>query len=172
MEEKITRRVRRRSLYILLALAAVFTVYVFRLFQIQIVDGPAYAARRTASTRIELPLNATRGEILDRNLQPMVVNTTRYAGIFDYNYFPHGSSEEARAEQNRIITVLQKLLTAAEEDENSEKQNRYFRSASPYGYFPYIEKLPVRETTARRPSDYPTVPRDSAKSIFHNRKAP
>lgn len=118
MEEKITRRVRRRSLYILLALAAVFTVYVFRLFQIQIVDGPTYAARRTASTRIELPLNATRGEILDRNLQPMVVNTTRYAVIFDYNYFPHGSSEEARAEQNRIITVLQKLLTAAEESWN------------------------------------------------------
>lgn len=116
--EKELARGRRRALWIGLAVFAVLAVYTFRLFQIQIVDGPTYAQSSLSSYRTELPLTATRGEILDRNLKPIVVNTTRYAVIFDYNYFPRGTSEEALAAQNAEIDQLQQLLTEAGESWN------------------------------------------------------
>ena len=116
--EKEHRSGRLRTVGIALFVTAVLVVYVFRLFQIQIVDGPTYAQNNISSTQTELPLAATRGEILDRNLKPIVVNTTSYAVIFDYTYFPRNTSDEALAARNREIAALQQLLREAGETWN------------------------------------------------------
>ena len=109
---------RGRVVVLALLLCVFVAAYVIRLFQIQIVNGDEYAAEVYSGSRTKLPVAATRGEILDCNLTPLVVNTTSYTVTLDYNYFPHGSSEESLARQNEILKGLCDILTAAGEKWN------------------------------------------------------
>lgn len=109
---------RRRSAVVAVLLLIVFVLYGLRLFQIQIVEGAAYAAHSASNTKTNITIPATRGEILDRTMQPMVVNQTSYAVIIDYNYFPRGSSEEAHSRQNAVLWQLTQLLSQAGESWN------------------------------------------------------
>ncbi len=108
----------RRVLALLLIMTVVLGIFSVRLFQIQIVQGEEYAKLVTAGYRTSVSVAASRGEIVDRNQVPLVSNRTSYAVIFDYNYFPHGSSEEKRREQNDCLLALTELLTAQEEQWN------------------------------------------------------
>lgn len=108
----------RRVLALLLIMAVVLGIFSVRLFQIQIVQGEDYAKLVTAGYRTTVSVAASRGEIVDRNQVPLVSNRTSYAVVFDYNYFPHGSSEEKRREQNDCLLALTKLLTEQEEQWN------------------------------------------------------
>ena len=127
------RMSRRRVLVLIVLLAAVFSVFSLRLFQIQIVEGGDYAdiANRTTTSAISIP--ASRGEILDRYLRPMTVNRTTFSVIFDYAYFPRGTDENQRKLQNACILALAKLLDEAGEEWNdtlpiTEKQPYAFKS--------------------------------------------
>lgn len=108
----------RRVTALLLIMAVVLGIFSVRLFQIQIVQGEDYAKLVTAGYRTTVSVAASRGEIVDRNQVPLVSNRTSYAVIFDYNYFPHGSSEEKRREQNNCLLSLTKLLTEQKEQWN------------------------------------------------------
>lgn len=108
----------RRALALLLIMAVVLGIFTVRLFQIQIVQGEDYAKLVTAGYRTTVSVAASRGEIVDRNQVPLVSNRTSYAVIFDYNYFPHGSSEEKRQEQNDCLLALTELLIAQQESWN------------------------------------------------------
>ena len=113
---KQNNRKQSRRVAVLCVLVSLFVaVYLVRLFQIQIVHGDEYAAEVYSGSRTKLPVTATRGEILDCNLNPLVVNTTSYTVTFDYNYFPHGDTPEAQTQQNEMLLALCDLLSAAGE---------------------------------------------------------
>ncbi len=111
-------RSRRRSAIVAVLLLIVFLLYGLRLFQIQIVEGAVYAAHSGNNTKTNITIPATRGEILDRTMQAMVINATSYAVIIDYNYFPRGTSAEAHSRQNAILWQLAQLLSEAGESWN------------------------------------------------------
>ncbi len=117
--EKSEQKHSRRRVAVLAILVCFFVVsYIIRLFQIQIVHGDEYAAQVYSGSRVKLPVAATRGEILDRDLTPLVVNTTSYTVIFDYNYFPHGNDEETLKKQNEMLLSLCDILQDAGEKWN------------------------------------------------------
>ncbi len=64
----------------------VFFLFSLRLFQVQIVDGKEYADLAGRNTTTELTIAASRGEILDRNLNPIAVNRASYSVVFDYAF--------------------------------------------------------------------------------------
>ena len=108
----------RRTAAIAIFMAVVLFLYAVRLFQIQVTDAETYAAQGGNAAGITLPIEPTRGEILDRNMNELVVNTTTYTILFDKIYWPSGSSTEAREKQNDAILRLTDLLTTANESWN------------------------------------------------------
>lgn len=108
----------RRVLALLLIMVLVLGIFSIRLFQIQIVQGEDYAKLASQGYRTTVSIAASRGEIVDRNQVPLVSNRTSYAVVLDYNYFPHGSSEQKRNEQNSCLLALTKLLQEQEEQWN------------------------------------------------------
>lgn len=108
----------RRVLALLLIVVIVLGIYSVRLFQIQIVQGEDYAKLSSQGYHTTVPIAASRGEIVDRNQLPLVSNRTSYAVVLDYNYFPHGSSEQKRHEQNDCLLALVKLLQVQGEEWN------------------------------------------------------
>ena len=100
----------RRLLALFVAMAVVFGLYSVRLFYVQIVEGDKYASLADASTKTTISIAPTRGEILDCNQIPLVSNRTSYAVVLDYNFFPHGNSEEKQKEENDCLLALLQLL--------------------------------------------------------------
>lgn len=103
----------RRLLALLLVIVMVLGVFSVRLFQIQIVQGEDYAKANLGSGdgySTSVPVAAARGEIVDCNQVPLVVNRTSYAVVLDYNYFPHDSTEESIREQNECLLALTEIL--------------------------------------------------------------
>ena len=101
---------KRRIIALAAAIALIFGGYSVRLFQIQIVDGDEYADLASRSASTEVPISASRGEILDRYMRPMAVNRTSFSVVFDCAFFPQGSGEEEQYQQNTIILSLTNLL--------------------------------------------------------------
>lgn len=102
----------RRIVALLLIIVMVLGIFSVRLFQIQIVQGTEYAnfVKSKKSYRTSVSVAASRGEIVDRNQVPLVSNRTSYAVVFDYNYFPHGNTEEKYKEQNDCLLALTEVL--------------------------------------------------------------
>ena len=108
----------RRVSALLAVLLVVLCVYSVRLFQIQIVQGDEYAKLANESYKTSISISASRGEILDCNQIPLVSNRTSYAVTLDYNYFPHGKSEENLKAQNDCLLELVELLQKEGEEWN------------------------------------------------------
>lgn len=100
----------RRVLALFMTMAVILMIFSVRLFQVQIIQGDMYASLADADTKTTISIAASRGEIMDRNQIPLVSNRTSYALTLDYNYFPHGSSEEAIKERNDCLLRLIALL--------------------------------------------------------------
>ena len=108
----------RRVMALFLCLVVILMVFSVRLFQVQIVQGDMYASLADADTKTTIPIAASRGEILDRNQIPLVSNRTSYAVTLDYNYFPHGTTEESVKEKNDCLLRLVALLQEQGEEWN------------------------------------------------------
>ena len=109
----------RRMMALLLIIVMVLGIFSVRLFQIQIVQGDEYANFvKNTSYRTSVSVAASRGEIVDCNQVPLVSNRTSYAVVLDYNYFPHGTSEEDYREQNECLLALTEILKREEEQWN------------------------------------------------------
>lgn len=108
---------RRRLTALLAAFALFFGIYAVRLFEIQIMDGDYYAAAAFRNTGTTVSVAAARGEILDRYMQPLAVNRTTYAVMFDYNYFPKNNADQ-QALRNELLLALTKQLSEADESWN------------------------------------------------------
>lgn len=100
----------RRILALLLIIVIVLGIFSVRLFQIQIVQGDEYANFVNNNYHTSIPVAASRGEIVDCNQVPLVSNRTSYAVVLDYNYFPHGSSEQDYRKQNECLLALTEIL--------------------------------------------------------------
>lgn len=119
MQKQNTTPLSLRRLIALISLfVLVFSVFAVRLYRVQITEHAFYREQARGGATLTLPVAASRGEILDRDLTPLVANTTAYAVVLDYNYFPAGTDEEARAKQNNVIRALADLLTARGEEWN------------------------------------------------------
>lgn len=108
----------RRIVALFSILILILSIYGVRLFQIQIVQGDMYAKLANESYKTAVPISASRGEILDCNQVPLVSNRTSYAVTLDYNYFPHGNTEEKQKAQNDCLLELVHLLQDGKEEWN------------------------------------------------------
>lgn len=72
-----------------LLLLGVFSLFVVRLFQWQIIDGQSYYDLSNTTSSSYIKLTATRGEILDRDGNPLAQNRTCYNIVFDDTLIDH-----------------------------------------------------------------------------------
>lgn len=100
----------RRLIALIVVFVLIFLGFAVRLYRIQITEHDYYREQARGGATLTLPVAASRGEILDRDLTPLVANATAYAVVLDYNYFPKGTDETARVAQNRVILALADLL--------------------------------------------------------------
>lgn len=96
------------------AFCALFTILIFiafgiRLFSWQVVDSEEYKEEALSSSSYTMTTEASRGEILDRNGNELVVNDSGYMIIFNKLYM----EEDA---QNELIYKLIKLMELRHEE--------------------------------------------------------
>lgn len=145
----------RRMMALLLIIVMVLGIFSVRLFQIQIVQGDEYANFvKNTSYRTSVSVAASRGEIVDCNQVPLVSNRTSYAVVLDYNYFPHGSSEEKYREQNECLLALTEILGKEEEQWNDTLP---ISVEAPYTFEEGRESGIARLKTSLRMASYATA---------------
>ena len=106
-----------RTVIASLLLTAVGLGFIIRLIKLQLVDGEMYYARGRASSVRTVDAPTSRGEILDRNGVPLVVNRMGCSIIIDAAYFPSRKEQESR---NRIILSVIQIM-----EEEGEKWKDY-----------------------------------------------
>lgn len=151
---KLDRPSVRRLVILGVLFLLIFGVFAVRLYTIQITEHDAYQKLADGGSRLTLPIAASRGEIRDRNLNPLVVNQTAYAVVFDYNYFPTGTSDEARDRQNALILDLCALLTEAGESWNDTLP---LTATAPYAFAEERESSVAALKKTLRLGDYATA---------------
>ena len=145
----------RRMVALLLIIVMVLGIFSVRLFQIQIVQGDEYANFvKNTSYRTSVSVAASRGEIVDCNQVPLVSNRTSYAVVLDYNYFPHGTSEEDYREQNECLLALTEILQKEEEQWNDTLP---ISAEAPYAFEEGRESGIARLKTSLRMASYATA---------------
>lgn len=87
-------------------IVAILVFYAGRLVSLQIVHGAEYAAEGDFVSVRNVTVEAARGEILDRNGNPIVTNRQGNSIILDAAYFPTGDNKA----QNDIILALIQLF--------------------------------------------------------------
>lgn len=104
-ERKHSEKIGRQYTTVFL-IVAIFAAFCALLFNMQIINGEQYALEGSASVSVS-KVEATRGEILDRNGKVLVGNRQGNAIVFDATQFPSYSEQE---ERNRIILSLIRLF--------------------------------------------------------------
>lgn len=89
-----------RAIICLILVIVLFGVFVFRLFDWQIIHGAEYKEISVASTSYTVSSDATRGEILDVNGKQLAVNKTTYNIVINRIYVGEGKLNDI------IITLL------------------------------------------------------------------
>ena len=93
---------RRRSVAVMLALIAVMSVFMIRLYAVQVVENRQNKQTALSSSKVSVP--ALRGEIRDRNGNLLVSNKQIRAIVFNYTTFPSGKQPLRRNET--ILSLL------------------------------------------------------------------
>ena len=101
---------RGRVITMAVLLGIVFLLFFCTLFKIQIIDAKEYAAAGSVSSRTAV-IPATRGEILDRNGNPLVTNRQGNSVVFEASGFP-----TKNAERNALIYSLIRLFEISKEE--------------------------------------------------------
>ena len=81
--------------------------FVYELFNIQILNHDYYTDQNNNVSTYTVPLEAARGEIVDRNGNVLVSNRQGNSIILDAAYFPSRTDNKKR---NEIINNLLKLF--------------------------------------------------------------
>lgn len=90
----------------------VFTAFALTLFNMQIINGDAYAAKGNSVSEKNVSIKAARGEVLDRNGNPLITNRQGQSIVFKSAYFPPAKEQEQR---DKIIISLIRLVEAKKE---------------------------------------------------------
>lgn len=98
-----TRSEKRRSSVVIVIVLLAFSVFLFKLFDIQILS--ADEDKNTPMATVTVEVNPIRGEILDRNGYPLVTNRQENKIIFTYSSFPTDY-----AQRNKIIIELIRIF--------------------------------------------------------------
>ena len=154
MQRNNFRLTKRRTFALMLIIVLIFGGYSIRLFQVQIVSGENYAQIKSKSARIEVPIQASRGEIVDRYLTPLAVNRTSFSVVFDYAFFPVGKSPEQVKLRNDIILSLTDLLS---DHECTWNDTLPISNTKPYEFLPEQEKNVASLKSRINISDYATA---------------
>ncbi len=102
---KIYKSARTTFAFILVALTMLG--FLYELYDIQIKNHEFYAAQNNTVKTYTVPLQAARGEIVDRNGTPLVTNRQGNSIVLDASYFP---SAQENDERNRIVINLINLF--------------------------------------------------------------
>ncbi len=97
------RSEKRRSITVIAIVLCVFSVFLLKLFDLQILS--ADEAKKAPIAQVTVEVNPIRGEILDRNGYPLVTNKQVNKIIFTYSSFPKDYGE-----RNKIILELIKMF--------------------------------------------------------------
>ncbi|HZJ77295.1 MAG TPA: penicillin-binding transpeptidase domain-containing protein [Clostridia bacterium] len=104
------KRINGRALTLVLLFVFPMLAFSATLVKIQLIDGAVYAAAGNSVYSKNVNMKAARGEILDRNGNPLVTNRQGSSIVFESAYFPASNKQEKR---NEIILSLIKLFEAA-----------------------------------------------------------
>ncbi len=96
-----------RSIVAIIVILAIVIGFIVDLFNIQITNNEYYASQNNSVSTYTVKIDAARGEILDRNGNPLVTNRKGNAIYLNAAYFPSASDNEAR---NKIILNLIRLF--------------------------------------------------------------
>ncbi len=96
-----------RTSFALFLVALTVFGFAFELYDIQIKNNEYYSAQNNTVKTYKVPIEASRGEILDRNGNPLVTNRQGNSVVLDAAYFP---STKENSERNRIVFNLIKLF--------------------------------------------------------------
>ena len=110
-----------RSLVAIILVIALVCTFGYSLYDIQIVNGEYYRAQNSTVKTYTVSIEAARGEIVDRNGNPLVTNRQGNSIILDAAYFPSRDDNDAR---NAVILNLIALF-----EKNGEE---------------YVNNLPLR----------------------------
>ncbi len=102
-----SRHLSSRSVISIFLVLLVMFGFGFKLYDIQVVNNSFYTAQNNTVKTYTVPIEAARGEIVDRNGNSLVTNRRGNSIILDAAYFPSRSDNEAR---NSIILNLIKLF--------------------------------------------------------------
>lgn len=102
----------RTTVAIILIIATLFG-FGYDLYNIQITNNEYYAAQNNTVKTYTVPIEASRGEIVDRNGNPLVTNRQGNSIILDAAYFP---SSAQNSERNEIILNLINLFDKRKEE--------------------------------------------------------
>jgi penicillin-binding protein 2 len=89
-----------------------FGVIFFRLWYLQVLTGEKYVQQATANRVRQLPIAAPRGEILDREGQPIVSSRTTNAVQIVPALLPAGITQQADLYRERLAVVEKARLAA------------------------------------------------------------
>ncbi len=103
------RSFRIRIGLMILLVVTVFVLGCMRMMQFQIVEGAYYADQAESRTISRMSVKAPRGEIVDRDGEPLVINKTGFNISFQYIFMPEDSINTT------ILQLIQLMQEAGEE---------------------------------------------------------
>jgi len=77
----------------------------YRLMKIQLVDSETYISRKYSTYKYSQTIDATRGEIVDCNGEPIIVNKAGYSVVILPEQFP-----DDLAEGNEVLLKISYML--------------------------------------------------------------
>lgn len=80
-----------RPFFFILAVVVSLSLCGIRLMKIQIVNGAEYLNQSQTASVYKQAIRATRGEIVDKNFQPIVQNKSAYNVIVEKAFFPYNN---------------------------------------------------------------------------------
>ena len=102
----------RTTLAVILVVATIFG-FGYKLYDIQILNNDFYAAQNNTVKTYKVPLPAARGDIVDRNGNPLVTNRQGSSIVLNAAYFPPAENND---ERNAIIHNLIVLFKRNKEE--------------------------------------------------------
>lgn len=102
-----------RSVFAMIVVCLVIFSFALNLFNIQVKDNAYYAAQNNTEDKYVVELEATRGEIVDRNGNSLVTNRQGNSIILNAVFFP---SQKDNKKRNAIIYNLIKLFEKNNEE--------------------------------------------------------
>lgn len=110
-EEK--KQTKNRMIFLAGVCCVVFVLYLLRMIYIQIINGENFLQQASNTTTYEFSITAARGDIVDKNGEPIATNTTCYNLVINQLLL-------GEADLNKVLQDVVTILQANQEDWNDE----------------------------------------------------